>query len=72
MSLMDLLSRLSLKETSSRLCLNVGLRGGGGDGGSIPGRYDLVDLKKSINGGVTGRYKSFCVKSMVQPDRSYG
>lgn len=42
------------------------LRGGGGDGGSIPGRYDLVDIKKSIMcGNNKGRYSSFDHNSMV-------
>merc|ERR1712216_526466 len=42
------------------------LRGGGGYGGSIPGRYDLVDIKKSImSGNNRGRYTSFDHNSMV-------
>ena len=42
------------------------LKGGGGDGGSIPGRYDLVDIKKSImSGNARGQYKSFDHNSMV-------
>ena len=46
---------------------SIRLKGGGGDGGSIPGRYDLVDIKKSImSSGRSGRYSSFAHNSMVR------
>lgn len=47
------------------MSLSLCLRAGGGDGGSIPGRFDLVDIKRSImSGNDKSHYKAFEHNSM--------
>jgi hypothetical protein len=47
------------------MTLSLSLQSGGGDGGSIPGRYDLVDIKRSISSGNDrGHYRAFDHNSM--------
>lgn len=61
--LSERLSSLALGDNLVQL--KLGLHGSGGDGGSIPGRWDLVDIKRSImSGNDKGRYKSFNHNSM--------
>jgi len=54
-------SQSSPRSSSSILSFEMG-----GDGGSIAGRHDLVNIRGSVMGNQTGRYKSFDHNSMRQ------